>query len=134
MVEVEDHVQLLPATTTLKFKMGQSFVQSSVWLLSPSIYVRRGSRCGCPHVVVDANLDILPLLFLLLDETSRETAAPCIDDVTALFPSDRRVQTEILSTGEAEAPELLLVPEPFSTEFHQSLQLDQRLFDLGHCP
>lgn len=40
------------------------------------------------HVVVNTDFHILALFLLLLDETSRQTAAACIDDVTALLPLD----------------------------------------------
>jgi len=87
---------------------------------------------GVTHVVVYADLYILALLLLLLDEPSRQAATASIDDTAALFTFYRGMQTEVLATSEAETPELFFVTKPLCPEFHQFFQLHQSLFDLGH--
>jgi hypothetical protein len=86
------------------------------------------------YVVVDANLNVLPLFLLLPDEPGRQAAATRVDDIAAPLPPDRRMKTQVLATREAERSEFLLSPETFGAELHQGLKLDQGLFDLGHCP
>ena len=88
---------------------------------------------GGAHVVVNTNFHILALFLLLLDETSRQTAAACIDNVAALLPLDRRVQTEVFATCEAKTSEFLFIPETLCSKLYEGLELDQCLFDLGHC-
>jgi hypothetical protein len=85
------------------------------------------------HVVVYTDVHILAFFLLLLDKASRQTAAPGIDDVAALFPLDGRMQAKVLATCEAQASEFLLVPEAFGPKLHEGLELDESLFNLGHC-
>ena len=82
--------------------------------------------------MINANLDILPLLLFFLHKPGRETPTPCIDHTAALFPLDRGVQTQVLSTRETQAAKLFLVAQPLGAELHQRFQLGQGLFDFGH--
>lgn len=84
--------------------------------------------------MIDANVDILPLLLLLLNEAGRQATTSCVDHITTLLALYRRVQAQVLSTGEAETPEFLFVAKTFCAKLHEGLQLDEGLFDLGHCP
>lgn len=84
------------------------------------------------HVMVYADIDILAAVLLLLDEASSEAAAPGIDDGATLLPLDGRMQAEVLPTCQAEASELLFVPELVGTILHKGLELGQGLFDLRH--
>lgn len=84
-------------------------------------------------VVVDARLHILALFPLLLDEAGRQAATPGVDNGTTLLPLDRGMQTQVLSTCQTETAELFFVPEPLGSELHERSQLDEGLFDFGHC-
>ena len=84
------------------------------------------------YVVVDTDIDVLASVLLLLDEASRQASTAGIYYRPALLSLDRRVQTQVLSTCQPQASEVLFIAQLLRAVFHQRLQLHQGLFDLRH--
>ena len=58
--------------------------------------------------MVDAQLNVLSPLLLLLDKPSGQTPTPGVNHVTAFLPLDRRMEAEVLATGQAKTAKILL--------------------------
>lgn len=71
--------------------------------------------------MVDAEINLLTAILLLLDETGSEAPTASIYNVSALFSLDRGVEAEILSTGQTKAPELFLVAQLLGAVLHEGL-------------
>lgn len=93
---------------------------------------QREEGMGRGYIMIDAEVYILTPFLLLLDKASGQAATPGVDNGAALLALDRGVEAEILSTGQAERPEVLLISQLLGAVVHQSLQFGQRLLDLGH--
>jgi hypothetical protein len=76
------------------------------------------------HIVVHANINVFATFLFLLDKAGGKTSAAGIDNGATLFPLHRRMETQILSTCQAEATEFFFVPKLLSTVLHERLQLD----------
>lgn len=93
-----------------------------------------GESNGRTYIVIDADIHIFPSIFLFFDKARSQTSATSINNRATLFPLDRRVKAQVLSTCETKAAKLFFVAQLLGAILHQRLQLDQSLFDLRHCP
>ena len=82
--------------------------------------------------MVNANVNVFTLFFLLFDKPGRQTSTASINNGAALFLLYRRVQTQILSARKPECPELLLVAKLLCPVLHQRLQLRQGFLNFRH--
>lgn len=83
--------------------------------------------------MIDAHINVLTTILLLLDETGRQASATRIDYRTTFLAFDRGMQTQVFSTREAKPPKIFFVAQLLGTVLHQLTQLSKRLLDLGHC-
>lgn len=82
--------------------------------------------------MINAEVDILTAVLLLLDEAGSKAPTAGIDDVATLFSLDGGMKAEVLAAGQAEASELLFVAQLLGAVLHEGLELCQGFFNLGH--
>jgi hypothetical protein len=83
--------------------------------------------------MINTQLDILTLHLFLLDKPRRQSPTPRIHHIPLLLPSHRRMQTQILPTGQSQRPKILFSSQLLFAVGHQVLELCEGLFDFGHC-
>lgn len=92
---------------------------------TPHYKIGKSRRTGSTYIVIDANIDILASLLLLLDKASSQASTAGVDNATALLPLDRGVETQVLSTRQAKSSELLFVAKLLGSILHQDFEFCQ---------